>query len=449
MLIGNKLPANLRSCLTTIIIKNNSVVEYRLPIDYSRLLISETKSRQSPNTSARIRQVLQIDDINQKLLFEGVEIDENSIDDFKKFLVRFIISNNTKTNAIHFEIIKERIFIEVDIRSLKPNAELNSAVQDALSSPTPICELRLVFEKYGHFVPIKLVMGDKLQQNIKTYEKFAEKDIVTKNYEGFSENEITSILHSSVVYAVNGDPLDISQIPSWFEKTSNKERVIKRVVVPIIKILDHEQQLKIEDLFTKENRVLMKNKTLLMDTSKSYYRFFFDKPLKSYNYQIFGKLVSLEGSDIDVKFNLKSESGFSVNWDKKRKIKGSIELEWMLIGCPSEIGYYDSKTRDISVKTGFVELKLEPRNEIKNKNGSKSWSKRIDVGISLSQHHAISIDVEFASASNKMMFFQSSCSVIFRSVVEVRIETYEVETLELIEKDKEFFLNIRWCVVTG
>ncbi|CAG8560749.1 7506_t:CDS:2, partial [Ambispora gerdemannii] len=441
--------------------KYSTKLSIHTSIEYMTMPSTTIKLRHSKNIT--IQEASRIDDMN--MLFQGIQFEENSFEDSRNFVDLCGISNKTQTNAVLCEIICEKATIEYDIEKLKPTAALHLAVEEALESNTPIENLNLVFQKFGYFFTTKVIIGDKLSRSVRftgkkcsgypeskyknlfgthVFDKFSEKE---KIYEQWKEQ--IKPINSSFMLAVNGDITELSDISKWIENVSNKVsdwHIIKRVVVPIIKILDREQQLKIEYLFTKENRVLMKNETLLIDTSKGYYRFFFEKPLKSYNYQIFGKLVSFEGSDIDVKFSLKSESGFSVNWDKKRKINGPTKLQWMLIGCPSEIGYYDSKTRDISVKTGFTELKLELRNESKNKNGSKLWSKRIDVGISLSKHHAISIDVECASASNRIIFFQSLYSIIVDSVIEIQVKTNEAEILELLKKDKEFLVNIRWCV---
>ncbi|CAG8572385.1 11987_t:CDS:2 [Ambispora leptoticha] len=422
------------------------------------MLPTKIELRQSKNIT--IQKVSQID--HMKMLFQGIEIEKSSYEDSKNFFDSCGISNKTKTHVMFCEIIKEKASIEYDITKLKPTAELHLAIEEALASNEPIENLNFVFQKFGYFFTTKVIIGDKLTRSVRfTGKKYSDcSGLKDKNlfgthiFDKFSEKEKLleqwkeqiKPINSSFMLTINGDIVERSDIPKWLESKESDWNIVKRVVIPLYKILDIKQQFKIKNLLTKENRVLMKKETLLIDASKSYHRCIFNEPLKSYNYQVFGKIVSLAEADIDVQFSCKSKSGFSVNWNKKIEEEGPITFQWMLIGCPSEIGYYDSKTRNVSVKMGFTKLKLEPKNEIEAKNELKSWYKQIDVGITLQQQHAISIDVECASTVNRLIFFQSAYSIISASVIEIRVGTNEAEILKLLKKDTEFLVNIRWCV---
>ncbi|CAG8605013.1 5069_t:CDS:2 [Ambispora gerdemannii] len=59
-----------------------------------------------------------------------------------------------------------------------------------------------------------------------------------------------------------------------------------------------------------------------------------------------------------------------------------------------EIGYFDSKTRDLSVKTGFTVLQLEKH----------SWLTKINIGAPPSKHKIISINIEYPSSTG--IFFK-------------------------------------------
>ncbi|CAG8699130.1 13016_t:CDS:2, partial [Ambispora gerdemannii] len=125
---------------------------------------------------------------------------------------------------------------------------------------------------------------------------------------------------SSYLLTMDGGPIEIIQIPKWLKFVplfESEWRVIKRVVTPLYKILDINQQQEIEKLFSKQDHILMTNTTTILDFYTGYQRIEFNSKLKSSNYQIFGKVVDADGqsfTDIYVEFSLKSEYGFSVNW---------------------------------------------------------------------------------------------------------------------------------------
>ncbi|CAG8580458.1 7475_t:CDS:2 [Ambispora gerdemannii] len=403
----------------------------------------------------KIKKASQINDIN--MLFAGLEVDRTLSKETREVTENFNLCNDSKMNAIHSEIIVEKAQCEYDINYLKPTVKLSQAIDEALESNIPIESLNRVFEKYGHVISTKILFGDKLRSSVKfNDDPHILYDDITQKFDKFSEIDVTS-LNKFVCFEhmldMNDEPVEISRIPQWLENVSKKSldwRVIRRVVAPLYKILDIKQQQKIENLYKKEDRVLMNNETLLNNISKGYQRIVFDEPLKSNNFQIYGSIVTSDGEKLPevVEFSLKSNFGFSVSWNEetvKAKYNRSFKLQWILIGCPSEIGYFDAKTRDISVKNGFTEVKLMPKAAENNKNYSRLWTIQIDIGTKLSRHNCnTSIVIEYDPRLNTN-FFKSDYK-ISGSVIEVQITIDGDRNIEFIKRDKQYLAKIRWCV---
>ncbi|CAG8586233.1 182_t:CDS:2 [Ambispora leptoticha] len=401
-------------------------------------------------------------------LSQGIIMDQDSQ---KLFDNHEIFSNLEKSN-IYLEILSEQLSMIFDFQNLKPTKDLHSEIQEALKSYIPIEKLKLVFKKFGNYVHTKLIFGNKLQriilkEDIKRQDGSAE-------FNDFSEiekwKELVQPFDTSFMIAMDGYPIELSQIPKWLDVVSNQESewyIVKRVVVPLYKILDVNQQHEIENLFKMENFVLMSNITLLSDYSSGYHRIEYDSPLKSDNYQLFGS-VTCDGERLEniyVKFNMKTEYGFSVSWhDKSTFDRKPHALRWILIGCPSEIGYFDPKTRNISVILGVKEIKLTET-----------------VKINVEKSNIVTFNIEYVSIPTSSFFRTNIVEKQKAGSIEVKIEaikeeedtqeeeenadeeeedtkeeekdTEEGEVMEEdVEKDasvidEDDFIRIRWCIL--
>ncbi|CAG8593721.1 1565_t:CDS:10 [Ambispora gerdemannii] len=384
------------------------------------------------------------------MLSEGIEIDASSSEDLKNFFMLFNMNprkhsenaflNDLETNDIYCEIASEQILIEYNIQNIKITDKLKAAVEKALKSNTPIEDLKHVFNELGHLFATKIIIGNKLQRIVRLNGENTDKENKRLIYlPEFNElgnetlnrwKEEIQPHDSSYLFTIDGGLIEINKIPKWLETVSLCEsewHIIKRVVTPLYKILDINQQQKIEKFFSKQDYLLMTNTTTILDFNTGYQRIKFNNKLKSRNYQIFGKFVNASGqtfTNIYVKFSLKSEYGFSVNWIQAgdinflnflRILQKPYKLEWMLIGCPSEIGYFYSTARDKEIKTGSTELK------IKSKKEEQPWSCQINIDKSLSLSSAVSLNIEYP-ITRKTPIFKASYQILPESLIEVRLQ---------------------------
>ncbi|CAG8548417.1 13213_t:CDS:10 [Ambispora leptoticha] len=367
--------------------------------------------------------------------------------------------------AIDFDFIaSEQLAIEIDIQTLKPTRKLSLAIDEALKSNAPIESLKLVLEDFGHFFPIKIILGNKLQRITQlNLDENANNMYLANEFDEFSNFNIDKSLEkwkeniqqfdSSYMIEMDGDPIDISQIHEWFEKISNQYsewHIVKRVVKPLYEILDINQQRDIKSLFKKEERILMNNKTLISDCSTGYQRIDFDNQLKlkSNNYQLFGIIVSCDGEKLEnvyMRFSLKTVYGFSVSWHDFRandkmtpdSLQTPHMLHWILIGRPSEIGYFDPMTRNISVKIGVTALKYTCNTIIQPVH--------LEVGKSLFRKNIVIFDVEYTPLP-KHLFFNTKIEK-WNEDGSIQIKIQEESTCSKLLDEDHIFIKVRWCVL--
>ncbi|CAG8613590.1 1464_t:CDS:2, partial [Ambispora gerdemannii] len=261
-------------------------------------------------------------------LLQGITKEQNSIQEKS---VSHEIFNELKTSNIYFEILSKQISIVFDLQDLKPTENLHLAIQKALKSNTPIKNLKLVFQEFGHYFHTKLIFGNKLQriilkENTEYLDHSKEFDDIIE-IDPFLEKwrELVQPFDSSYMIGMDGYPIKLSQIRKWFDIVSNRISewsIVKRVVVPLYTILNISQQREIENLFIKENFVSMFEMTQFLDYNSGYQRIEYDSQLESDNYQLFGNVLTLHKEKIEnvhVKFSMKTEFGFSVSWHDFRQ----------------------------------------------------------------------------------------------------------------------------------
>ena len=69
---------------------------------------------------------------------------------------------NELNQTIHFKIINQQI--EVTIQNISPSDNLLNSVTEALDTQNPFDELEIIFNKYGHILCQKVILGGKLSR---------------------------------------------------------------------------------------------------------------------------------------------------------------------------------------------------------------------------------------------------------------------------------------------
>ncbi|CAG8515269.1 12514_t:CDS:2 [Cetraspora pellucida] len=270
-----------------------------------------------------------------------------------------------------FSTKREKAFLNI-----KPLEKLNNAIINALNHHNPYHELLKVFKTYGHFLPKSIMLGHELYRTcyLNMKEGLQERNEVLEDFDLTTYNHILNQwenyikLHdeddidTSFLISVNNDKVKRDQLEKWIDsclKTKiNSWKVINwKGLYPLYKILDERLQKDIKQILevgeTKgKERVLMTGVIPIKDFS-CYHRVKFSVDLDFNDYKIFGKLVTKNGEQIDtvIKFQSMSISGFSViidNFDTN-KIFTDSQITWVMIGMPSEIGFFSINTRNLSV----------------------------------------------------------------------------------------------------
>ncbi|CAG8788639.1 23063_t:CDS:2, partial [Gigaspora margarita] len=270
----------------------------------------------------------------------------------------------------------EMVFEDEEI---KPSMTFESSVKEALNHYNPYRKLIEIFENYGYFFPRKITFGHKLyricnlivKNNLpKQYTRWIdfndsiEYNKILRDWDSLVRLE--SDFDTSYLASIDGDDILIDDIQEWLsllKHDPDSSQVINwKELYPLYKILDEYQQAEIEFILgidDQTEKIGIKERVLItgvvpVEASIYEYRVKFSDILSSSNYKMFGKLVMQNGKVIDlasIKFQSMNIFGFSViieNFDMTKEFR-NFQIVWMLIGLPSEIGFYSLDTRNIPI----------------------------------------------------------------------------------------------------
>ncbi|CAG8795083.1 5761_t:CDS:2, partial [Cetraspora pellucida] len=308
--------------------------------------------------------------INSKYYDLISNVDESLTDKKEK-------SENFQSFPVYIAILCPQAEIVLENEQIEPSEKLKIAVKEALDHNNPYYKLIEIFETYGYFFPKRIVFGYKLYRACHLIAKNDLLESCTK-WIDFSDSieynnilkEWTSLISSdfdiSYLTSINGDDILIDYLQEWISKLKNDpdtSQVINwKELYPLYKIFDKHCQTEIEfvlgiDDETKKSGI--KERVLItgvvpVKASTYKYRVNFPDSINSSNYKMFGKLVSQNGELIDsasIKFRSTNIFGFSVlieNFKLTNEIT-NLQIIWMLVGLPSEIGFYSVNTRNIPI----------------------------------------------------------------------------------------------------
>ncbi|KAF0530830.1 kinase-like protein [Gigaspora margarita] len=299
-------------------------------------------------------------------------IDENLTDKKKN-------DENFQKLPVYLAILCPEAEMVFENEKIKPSEKFEISVKEALNHYNPYHKLIEIFENYGYFFPRRIVFGYKLYRmcNLIMKNNLTDQDTKWINFNNSNEyketlNEWNSLIKSesdfdtSYLASLNGSDILINDIKEWISLLKNdpdSSRIINwKELYPLYKIFNEEQQTEIEfilgiddqtEKFGIKERVLITG-VVPVKTSIYEYRVKFPDRLSSSNYKMFGKLISQNGEVIDlasIKFQSTNIFGFSViieNFDITSEFM-NFQIAWMLIGLPSEVGFYSLDTRNIPI----------------------------------------------------------------------------------------------------
>ncbi|CAG8520090.1 437_t:CDS:2 [Dentiscutata erythropus] len=291
--------------------------------------------------------------------------------------------DDSAINDVYLEIQYPQAEIFFEKENIQPSEELKKAVDAALKDQDPHHELMKFFAKYGHFFAQKITVGQRLYRisqltlnKMTDLQKFHEVfdgvyDITGNNVQQLTlwEEQIKQNgLDSTYFISSDGDLIQKDDLEKWktwcIEYPHESLKIIKKSnLTPLHEIFDPTIQnsirsvLGIGDMTTLKisERVLMTGVFQIQEPRK-YYRINFGRHLKSHNYQVFGNVVNKKQQHIEgfvVNFNSENKSGFSIRIKSPKDIRNvnwsELQVIWILVGKPAEIGFYSLNTRNILI----------------------------------------------------------------------------------------------------
>ncbi|CAG8756293.1 39745_t:CDS:2 [Gigaspora margarita] len=249
------------------------------------------------------------------------------------------LNDESPVNVVYLEIKCSKAELIFDKESMKPSESLIKAVTSALEDNNPYHELTKIFQKYGHFLPRKVVLGYKLYRmaclivNEKCLKQNDEK-IEWETLNDFKIDKCNDVLNILNLWESKMKPysFDTTHLMSIDGEIIMRNQ-LDNELYPIYDIFD-------ESLCKDIKCILGINDT------KNYVN---EKVLKA-------GLMTKDGEPKDevvVKFKFTGINGFYVvigNFDSiKAKDYMNLQITWILIGKPAEIGIFDKNTRNIAV----------------------------------------------------------------------------------------------------
>ncbi|CAG8481961.1 1318_t:CDS:2 [Acaulospora morrowiae] len=275
--------------------------------------------------------------------------------------------------AIHCSILAP--LVEISFDDIRPSEELTQSVENALQSMNPYFSLSKVFEKFGHLIPCKIIIGKKLTRNCQEFSS-----VPYRNANHFiktahkNDGEFRSILNKwknivslygfdSTYLIGNEGCVKIEQIEKWMAKDDLQLEIVEYSdLKPTYEILDPLMYKNTKKCFAEENQVLMTGYIKIDDINISDYEVEFDAPLQSNNYKVFGFITNsnLENlKNLIVQFKSFTKYGFKATL--KRLDNENIldyNISWIMMGIPKVVGFYSINTRDLDL-SGEQEVKID------------------------------------------------------------------------------------------
>jgi hypothetical protein len=270
----------------------------------------------------------------------------------------FINYNNVKSykgyNYIRLNYEQYEILLDKD--HIKPTKEFERLIENALNSTKPLKTLQNIFNEYGHLFPQRIILGRSLE-NI----------IPEESTNSFNLESLPTFLLTQ-----EGEVVEKSDIYNWIKNTNNNLEIIQfDNIIPLYKILEVEQQRKVDDILKNDSRIIMTGITDLKDLDNNndvHYKRINLNPesvLEDEDYEVFGSIISEDNTKIEeiyVNFGLYDFSGFHAIIKKLEET--SIDMTkcyvlWMIVGNPSKLSIFSPNNRDFQVNCIKVSVTLQ------------------------------------------------------------------------------------------
>ncbi|CAG8473791.1 14787_t:CDS:1 [Funneliformis caledonium] len=323
-----------------------------------------------------------------------VNLISNNILTIKNFNSHPFIKSNVKSygnyNHVLIKFEKYEIFLNKD--NIKLSKEFEESIEKALDSMNPFEALQDIFNEYGHFFPLKIVLGRSLKSIIPNNSSNTINDHIDLKPPIFeSIKPHLDKLNISYFLTQKGNIVEENNLSNWINNSKNLEIIEFDNIIPLYEVLKAVQRKKIEKIFVNDFKIIMTGITDLRDLNNNnveYYKHINVEPtLDDDNYRVFGSIISKNYSKLEeffVNFGLCEFNGFYAIISKL--IETSINISecyvlWMIVGNPSKLSVFSPNNRVCKVTCFEKSITYQP-------NKTKYY---IEPPLQLSRGYVISV----------------------------------------------------------
>ncbi|CAB5388652.1 unnamed protein product [Rhizophagus irregularis] len=388
------------------------------------------------------------------------------------FIKELINSENISyKDYVHFLVKLEQYRITSDI---SPSEEFKQAIEKALESMKPLMCLQDVFDEYGHFFPLNVVLGKSLK-NILPNSLPYKIDLRTVSVDSLKSH--LDKLNISYLLTEKGDVIDKNNLSNWIQNTNDDLEVIEfENIVSLHRILEIEQQKKIDVILNRKGnlKIIMTGidelKDLNINNTEHYKRINIEPSLEDEDYEVFGSVISkynLKSEDFLVTFELYDINGFSIMIKTLKNTNINITecyILWMVIGNPSKLSVFSPRNREFQVDCIKESVELQPNNFYYPVKTSYELSEGCTISVnaycSTANYEPINIKIKLAGWSEDCIYLQiietnldsSDISDDYDQLTSIEITVCVLysnyENLEIDNKEVECSLNLIGCILT-
>ncbi|CAG8495288.1 212_t:CDS:2, partial [Funneliformis caledonium] len=314
---------------------------------------------------------------------------------------------------------KYRILLNED--DIKPSEEFKQAIETALDDMKPFASLKDVFDEYGHFIPLNIVLGKSLKNilpNTASPEISEQVDLGSLEF-GSLKSHLDKIKFSYLL-TQKGNVIKKDELSNWIQNTNNYLEIIEYdKIISLYKILGEDQRNKIDVILNEQDnfKIIMTGivdlKDLNINNTEHYKRINIEPSLEDENFQVFGSIMFNNGlkSEIFVSFGLCDFNGFSVmiRTLKDQNIKiTECSILWMIIGKPSKLSVFSPKNRELQLVYFTKSITLQPDLYYYSVETSNQLSRGYTVFVNayLSTKYYEPINIKLDKWSKNYIYFQ-------------------------------------------
>jgi TPR repeat protein len=313
-----------------------------------------------PSNKSRLEIIGPTNKVEEFLIFNNIF----SIKDLSPFpFINVIQDDDLSYNDCNFLVRFERYEIHTNRDCIKPSDEFIRAINEALENMKPFKALHDVFDEYGHVFPQKIILGRSFKRSItKTCDIPKRIDLKFESLEQYLDK-----LNISYLLTRRGNIIEKNELLDLMQNLNDDLEIVELDnIIPLYKILDGQQQEKIDNIINNYKRdnykIIMTGiadlKDLDNNNAEHYKRINIQSSLEDENYEVIGSIISeKENKKLEeeflLNFRLYDFNGFSVMIKTLKKTHIKIEecyILWMIIGIPSKLSVLSPKNQDLQVK---------------------------------------------------------------------------------------------------